>query len=121
MQHGVIPPTANYGTPDPECDLDYVPVTARKAKVETVAVHGFGFGGSFRPGFFRRAGQFQQQLELPRGELLAAAPEHPAREQIDLLPEQRVLLAQARQLRLQFLDFGVELGFARVHAGRFIL
>lgn len=41
----VIPPTANLRTPDPECDLDYVPLTARKAKVETVAVHGFGFGG----------------------------------------------------------------------------
>ena len=41
----VIPPTANLHTPDPECDLDYVPLTARKARVETVAVHGFGFGG----------------------------------------------------------------------------
>jgi 3-oxoacyl-[acyl-carrier-protein] synthase II len=41
----IIPPTANLNTPDPECDLDYVPLTARKAKVETVAVHGFGFGG----------------------------------------------------------------------------
>ena len=41
----IIPPTANLHTPDPECDLDYVPLTARKAKVETVAVHGFGFGG----------------------------------------------------------------------------
>ena len=41
----VIPPTANLHTPDPECDLDYVPLTARRAKVETVAVHGFGFGG----------------------------------------------------------------------------
>jgi 3-oxoacyl-[acyl-carrier-protein] synthase II len=41
----IIPPTANLHTPDPECDLDYVPLTARKAKIETVAVHGFGFGG----------------------------------------------------------------------------
>ena len=41
----IIPPTANLHTPDPECDLDYVPLTARKGKVETVAVHGFGFGG----------------------------------------------------------------------------
>jgi 3-oxoacyl-[acyl-carrier-protein] synthase II len=41
----IIPPTANLHTPDPECDLDYVPLTARKANVETVAVHGFGFGG----------------------------------------------------------------------------
>ena len=41
----VIPPTVNLHTPDPECDLDYVPLTARKAKIDTVAVHGFGFGG----------------------------------------------------------------------------
>jgi 3-oxoacyl-[acyl-carrier-protein] synthase II len=41
----IIPPTANLHTADPECDLDYVPLTARKARVETVAVHGFGFGG----------------------------------------------------------------------------
>jgi 3-oxoacyl-[acyl-carrier-protein] synthase II len=50
----VIPPTANLRTPDPECDLDYVPVTARKAKVETVAVHGFGFGGQNAVAIFRR-------------------------------------------------------------------
>jgi 3-oxoacyl-[acyl-carrier-protein] synthase II len=45
IRDGVIPPTANLRTPDPECDLDYVPLTARKAKVDTVAVDGFGFGG----------------------------------------------------------------------------
>jgi 3-oxoacyl-[acyl-carrier-protein] synthase II len=50
----VIPPTANLHTPDPECDLDYVPVTARKARVETVAVHGFGFGGQNAVAIFRR-------------------------------------------------------------------
>ena len=41
----VIAPTANLHQPDPECDLDYVPLVAREAKVETVAVNGFGFGG----------------------------------------------------------------------------
>ena len=50
----VIPPTANLHTPDPECDLDYVPVTARKARVETVAVNGFGFGGQNAVAVFRR-------------------------------------------------------------------
>jgi 3-oxoacyl-[acyl-carrier-protein] synthase II len=50
----VIPPTANLRTPDPECDLDYVPLTARKAKVETVAVHGFGFGGQNAVAIFRQ-------------------------------------------------------------------
>jgi 3-oxoacyl-[acyl-carrier-protein] synthase II len=50
----VIPPTANLHTPDPDCDLDYVPLTARKAKVDTVAVNGFGFGGQNAVAIFRR-------------------------------------------------------------------
>ena len=54
IRDGVIPPTANLHTPDPECDLDYVPLTARQAKVETVAVDGFGFGGQNAVAVFRR-------------------------------------------------------------------
>jgi 3-oxoacyl-[acyl-carrier-protein] synthase II len=50
----VIPPTANLRTPDPECDLDYVPLTARKARIDTVAVNGFGFGGQNAVAIFRR-------------------------------------------------------------------
>ncbi|HZC32720.1 MAG TPA: beta-ketoacyl-ACP synthase II [Candidatus Bathyarchaeia archaeon] len=50
----VIPPTANLHTPDPECDLDYVPLTAREARVDTVAIHGFGFGGQNAVAIFRR-------------------------------------------------------------------
>jgi 3-oxoacyl-[acyl-carrier-protein] synthase II len=50
----VIPPTANLWTADPECDLDYVPLTARKARIDTVAVHGFGFGGQNAVAIFRR-------------------------------------------------------------------
>jgi len=43
--HGVIPPTINQENPDPDCDLDYVPNTARKAEVNTVLTNSFGFGG----------------------------------------------------------------------------
>ncbi|HET9521321.1 MAG TPA: beta-ketoacyl-ACP synthase II [Candidatus Limnocylindrales bacterium] len=50
----VIPPTANLNTPDPDCDLDYVPLTARRTKVDTVAVNGFGFGGQNAVAIFRR-------------------------------------------------------------------
>jgi minimal PKS ketosynthase (KS/KS alpha) len=45
MEHGVVPPTANYETPDPECDLDYVPRTARELRLRTVLSVGSGFGG----------------------------------------------------------------------------
>ena len=45
IHRGMIPPTINYGTPDPECDLDYVPNTPRKARVRTCLSNSFGFGG----------------------------------------------------------------------------
>jgi 3-oxoacyl-[acyl-carrier-protein] synthase II len=46
LQHDIIPPTINYTTPDPHCDLDYVPNHARRARVRTVMVHAHGMGGS---------------------------------------------------------------------------
>jgi len=45
IKHGVIPPTINLDNPDPECDLDYVPHTARETKVKIALSNSFGFGG----------------------------------------------------------------------------
>jgi minimal PKS ketosynthase (KS/KS alpha) len=45
LHHDVVPPTANLRTPDPECDLDYVPLTARDQRTDLVVSVGSGFGG----------------------------------------------------------------------------
>ena len=45
LQHNVIPPTINLETPDPECDLDYVPNQPREMQVQVTMSNSFGFGG----------------------------------------------------------------------------
>ncbi|MFR9798061.1 beta-ketoacyl-[acyl-carrier-protein] synthase family protein [Streptomyces sp. MS06] len=61
IEHGVVPPTANLREPDPECDLDYTPITARGARIDTVLSVGSGFGG------------FQSAMVLTRPEKREAA------------------------------------------------
>ena len=54
IKHQVIPPTINYETPDPECDLDYVPNTKREAKIDYALSNSFGFGGTNGALLFKR-------------------------------------------------------------------
>ncbi len=54
IHNGLLPPTINYETPDPECDLDYVPNHARKQEVEVALSNAFGFGGTNATLVFRK-------------------------------------------------------------------
>jgi minimal PKS ketosynthase (KS/KS alpha) len=60
MENSLVPPTANLHEPDPECDLDYVPLQAREQRVDTVLTVGSGFGG------------FQSAMVLARPDRVAA-------------------------------------------------
>jgi nodulation protein E len=54
LRHGLLPPTANFTEPDPECDLDVIPNVARRAQVEHAISNSFAFGGLNAVLAFRR-------------------------------------------------------------------
>ena len=54
LHHGIIPPTINLETPDPECDLDYIPTHARPCDIDVAISNAFGFGGVNACLVFRR-------------------------------------------------------------------
>jgi 3-oxoacyl-[acyl-carrier-protein] synthase II len=54
IKHQIAPPTINLENPDPECDLDYVPNTARDMKIDIAMSNSFGFGGTNGTLIFKR-------------------------------------------------------------------
>src|SRR5207253_750333 len=54
VHHNLVPPTANYEFPDPECDLDYTPNTPKERKIDVALSNSFGFGGTNGSILFRK-------------------------------------------------------------------
>ena len=65
IKEGILPPTINYETPDPECDLDYVPNVARKAAIKAAMSNSFGFGGTNASLVFRAFEAVNRTIRSP--------------------------------------------------------
>lgn len=68
LHHGVVPPTINLDEPDPACDLDYVPHTARQVKLDVVQSNSFGFGGTNGVLLFGRPSSLFKPRTIPQNE-----------------------------------------------------
>ncbi len=68
IRHNRLPPTTNYRTPDPECDLDYVPNEPREAHLQYVLSNGFGFGGTNAALLFKRFEEGESEVRSQQSE-----------------------------------------------------
>ena len=84
---GVLPPTINYETPDPLCDLDYIPNEARPQKIEIGVSNSFGFGGHNACVVFRRWDETADPTSLTRGSKPALGTLRAALEQHRVAPD----------------------------------
>src|SRR5699024_2726709 len=77
IEDGIIPATINYETPDPDCDLDYVPNESRKQEVNAVMSNSLGFGGHNASLIFKKYKQLFRRLTLLIGSAFLLCPNKP--------------------------------------------
>ena len=118
IKHGIVPPTINYQVPDPECDLDYVPNTAREMKVNAIINNSFGFGGHnasiAAKKFEGQAGQASACSSTWKADaVLLTIPESSLLLPVDFLPRRLAGQSPASLLRRQWLHAASACAFGR--------